>query len=347
MGKGAWTSKSAGPHHALARRFEEKAAVALAELQRSHPELTPGSAALVAVSGGRDSVALLHLLAASGWTHLIVCHLDHQLRGKESDGDAALVKRLAKKRDLACEVLREDIAAQSKDKKQSLETAARNARDAFFHDVSEKHHTPFVFLAHHAEDNAETILGNLCRGSGLHGISGMPLSATTRKGLTKLRPLLEVRRGEIDAYLKVHRLAWREDSSNTSRAHRRNRLRHDVLPMLSDANGRDVVELILRTSRLVGRDEACLQEAAQRLVEQERLFAPDGSLLITAEFKKAHPAVQSRVLKHWLSDLRGVLLVGALEVEGALAMLLPEGPAKINLHGGLHLRRKAKRLWVE
>jgi tRNA(Ile)-lysidine synthase len=173
------------------------------------------------------------------------------------------------------------------------------------------------------------------------------MSATTRKGLTKLRPLLETRRAEIDAYLKAHRLTWREDSSNTSRAHRRNRLRHDVLPMLSDANGRDVVELILRTARLAGRDEACLQEAAQRLVEQERLFAPDGSLLITPEFKKAHPAVQSRVLKHWLSDLRNVSLVGALEVEGALAMLRPEGPAKTNLHGGLHLRRKAKRLWVE
>lgn len=292
-------------------------------------------------------MALLHCLVASGWKHLIVSHLDHQLRGRESDGDAAFVKRLTKKFGLVCEVHREDIAARSKDKKQSLETAARNARDAFFHALSEKHTTPHVFLAHHAEDNAETILGNLCRGSGLHGISGMPLSATTRKGLTKLRPLLETRRAEIDAYLKVHRLQWREDSSNTSRAHRRNRLRHDVLPMLSDANGRDVVELILRTARLATRDEACLQETATHLVEQERLLAPDGSLLITSEFKRAHSAVQSRILKHWLSELRNVPLVGAYEVESALAMLQPDGPAKTNLHGGLHLRRKAKRLWVE
>lgn len=345
--KGARTFQSADPDVALAQRFEKKAAVALAELQRLHPELASAGHALVAVSGGRDSVALLHVLVTSGWRQLIVSHLDHQLRGKESEGDAAFVKRLAKKHGLACEVSREDIAARSKDKKQSLETAARNARDAFFHDLSEKHHTPFVFLAHHAEDNAETILGNLCRGSGLHGITGMPLSATTRKGLTKLRPLLEVRRAEVDAYLKTHRLTWREDSSNTSRAHRRNRLRHDVLPMLSDANGRDVVELILRTARLASRDEACLQEAATQLGEQERLWAPDGSLLITPGFKKAHPAVQSRVLKHWLTDLRGVPLVGAQEVESAMAMLRPDGPAKTNLHGGLHLRRKAKRLWVE
>lgn len=347
--KGARTFQSADPDVALVRRFTEKVTAAHGELLRLHPELeqTAACTVLVAVSGGRDSVALLHCIFASGWKNIIVCHLDHQLRGKESDVDAAFVRRLAKKLGLTCEVRREDIAARSKDKKQSLETAARNARDTFFHDLSEKHHTPFVFLAHHAEDNAETILGNLCRGSGLHGITGMPLSATTRKGLTKLRPLLEVRRSELDAYLKVHRLTWREDSSNTSRAHRRNRLRHDVLPMLSDANGRDVVELILRTARLASRDEACLQEAATLLVEQERLLSPDGALLITPEFKKAHPAVQSRVLKHWLSELRGVPLVGAQEVESALAMLQPDGPAKTNLHGGLHLRRKAKRLWVE
>lgn len=319
----------------------------MVELQRVHPELTSSSTSLVAVSGGRDSVALLHALVTSGWKHLLVCHFDHQLRGEESDGDAAFVKRLARKLGLPCEVCREDIAALSKSRKQSLETAARHARDAFFHHLSEKQHTPFVFLAHHAEDNAETILGNLCRGSGLHGISGMPLSATTQKGLTKLRPLLQVRRAEVDAYLKLHRLTWREDSSNVSRAHRRNRLRHDVLPVLSEANSRDVVDLILRTARLAARDEACLQEAASRLAEQERLWSPDGSLLITPEFKKAHPAVQSRVLKHWLTGLQAVPLVGALEIEAALAMLRPEGPAKTNLHGGLHLRRKAKRLWVE
>jgi tRNA(Ile)-lysidine synthase len=336
------------PDIALVQRFEEKAAAALAELQRVHPELTHTCTALVAVSGGRDSVALLHfLVAASGWKGLIVCHFDHQLRGGESDADAAFVKRLAKKFKLPCEVRREDIAARSKARKQSLETAARSARDAFFHDLSAKHHTAFVFLAHHAEDNVETILGNLCRGSGLHGISGMPLSATTREGLTKLRPLLEARRAEIDAYLKLHHLTWREDSSNTSRAHRRNRLRHEVLPMLSEVNGRDVVELILRTARLAGRDEACLRDAALELAAKEELFSPDASLLIASAFKAAHPAVQSRIIKHWLVEIRKVPLVGAQEVEGALAMLRPDGPAKINLHAGLHLRRKAKRLWVE
>ncbi|MEZ0274452.1 MAG: tRNA lysidine(34) synthetase TilS [Roseimicrobium sp.] len=327
--------------------FAQKAAAALSELQSRLPSLSSQGKALVAVSGGRDSVALLHFLASNGWKRLIVCHLDHQLRGKESDADAAFVKKLAKKFELTCEFHREDVAASAKSSKQSLETAARAARDSLFHTLAKTHRTPYVFLAHHAEDNAETILGNLCRGSGLHGLSGMPISATTREGLVKLRPLLDVRRAEIDAYLEAHDLTWREDSSNTSRAHRRNRLRHDVLPMLADANGRDVVELILRTARLAGRDEACLQESARLLAEGESLHQPGGSLLVTPAFKASHPAIQSRVLKHWLVEIQKISSVGVHEIEGALAMLQAGGPAKVNLSGSRYLRRKAKRLWVE
>ncbi len=325
----------------------KKAAAAISELQDRHPSLTVQGRAIVAVSGGRDSVALLHFLASNGWRNLIVCHLDHQLRGKESAADAAFVKRLAKKLGLPSEIHRENVASSAKAWKQSLETAARAARDLFFHSLAKKHSTPYVFLAHHAEDNAETILGNLCRGSGLHGLSGMPVSATTREGLIKLRPLLDVRRAEIDAYLKEHRLKWREDSSNTSRAHRRNRLRHDVLPMLTCANGRDVVELILRTARLAGRDEACLHESARLLMERAGLVQQDGSLQLTPAFKTSHPAIQSRVLKHWLVEVQKIPSVGVHEIDGALAMLQPGGPAKVNLPGSHYLRRKAKRLWVE
>src|SRR4051794_14593076 len=121
---------------------------------------------LVGVSGGRDSVALLHLLAHSGYRRLIVCHLDHQLRGRSSAADAKFVKTLATKLKLECEIGRTEVAALAKRTKQSLETAGRNARYEFFAGVARRHRCRTLFLGHHADDLAETFLLNLFRGAG-------------------------------------------------------------------------------------------------------------------------------------------------------------------------------------
>jgi tRNA(Ile)-lysidine synthase len=155
---------------------------------------------MLAISGGRDSVALLHLLLEAGFTNLILCHLNHGLRGKESDGDAAFVRRLAMKHGLKCEIESEDVAALAEKHRISTETAAREARHAFLLRMAEKHDTWVVFLAHHAEDQAETILANLCRGSGLAGLAGMHAVQRLDSGLHLVRPLLQVRRNEIDAF---------------------------------------------------------------------------------------------------------------------------------------------------
>lgn len=289
----------------------------------------------------------MHFLLSQGWKRLIVCHVNHSLRGRESDQDAAFVRRLAKQHDLGCEVQTVRVATLAKARKLSLETCAREERNTFFHRMAVKHGTPFVFLAHHAEDQAETILGNLCRGTGLHGLSGMAESATDRAGLTKLRPLLEVRREEIDAYVDAHGLAFREDSSNASLEHRRNRLRQDVLPLLREVGQRDVVELIVRCGRLAGRDEACLREAALRLAQEEGVWEESDLLRITPGLKAAHPALQARVLRHWLVEILKVKGVGSHEIEGALELLAGDEVSKLNLPGGGWLRRKAKRLFRE
>ena len=327
--------------------FERKVAAALGELHRLHPTLTPDRPALIGVSGGRDSVALIHFLATHGWKKLIVCHLNHGLRGRESGQDAVFVRRLAAKLGLKVELRRENVATFSQEQKQSLETAARNVRDAFFHELATSCQTPFVFLAHHAEDNAETVLGNLCRGTGLHGLSGMPLAMTTRSGLIKVRPMLEIRRAELQEYLERNQLTWRDDSSNTSRLHRRNRLRHEALPLLAEAAGRDVVEIIVRAARLAAQDEAFLGECVARFAEEQGLWQADGRLLLTRDLQEGHPALQSRVLRYWLGQVHQVKSLGVHEIEGARAMLVPGGPAKMNLPGGRFLRRKAKRMWVE
>lgn len=303
--------------------------------------------ALLAISGGRDSVALLHLLLEAGFTNLILCHLNHGLRGKESDGDAAFVKRLAKKHGLKCEMETQPVATMAKKRRLSLETAAREARHAFLLRMAEKHDAWVVFLAHHAEDQAETILANLCRGSGLGGLAGMRLVQRLDSGLHLVRPLLHVRRSEIDAYLKSKRLRFCEDSSNTSPNHRRNRLRHEALPLLNDIYARDVASLITRFGSLAERDDDCLQCEAMAYLSAEGRLNDDRSLPITKELLSLYPAVLSRVFALWLREVWKLRGIESDIVEGAMDMLAPDGPAKLNLPDDRHLRRKAKRLWVE
>lgn len=311
--------------------------------------------ALLGISGGRDSVVLLHVLLELGFNQLILCHLDHGLRGEESEQDAAFVERLAKKHGLKCEVEHVDVAAQAQEKRLSTETAAREARHAFYLRMAEKHDTWMVFLAHHAEDQAETILGNVCRGSSVSGLRGMRPVQSLDSGLHLLRPLLSWRRADIDTWLKQNKLRFREDSSNASAEFRRNRLRHEALPLLSDICGRDVIPLLNRLGALADRDDDCLRMQAEAhllaegsLVQAAEKRAVAGpALAVTPELLALHPAVQSRVLATWL---RTILLLPGIEsdvLEQAQEMLAVGGPAKINLPQGRHLRRKAKRLWVE
>jgi tRNA(Ile)-lysidine synthase len=304
--------------------------------------------ALVAVSGGRDSVALLHWLLSQGHSPLIVCHLNHALRGRESGQDAAFVRRLAKKHGLPCEIRKADAAAYGKKRRMSVETAGRLLRHDFLGEMALKHSAQRIYLAHHADDQAETILAHLCRGAGLTGASGMAQETefiSHGQRFQLVRPLLHWRRAEIDAYIREHRLTFREDSSNISRGPRRNRLRHEALPLLSQIFERDVAPILARCGQLAARDDAALWSFALHLSKEHLL--PDGSLKITATLKQEPPAILSRLLRWWLVESLKLYDLGHAEIEHALTMLQPGGPAKINLPGGHHLRRKAGRLWVQ
>ena len=301
--------------------------------------------ALAAISGGRDSVALLHWLISQGHSSLIVCHLNHGLRGLESGQDAALVRRLAKKWALPSEIQKTDVAALAKTEHLSIETAARQARHRFLCDMAARHGTPHVFLAHHAEDQAETVLAHACRGSGLAGISGIKPQQTLRNGLILHRPLLTWRRSEIDAYIAQHHLPFREDSSNQSPAHRRNRLRHQALPLLSEIFQRDVTPALTRLASQALRDHDCLQTQADTWLATHQPIQPDGSLAITSGLKALHPALLSRILLHWLQTHAVPDLDHAL-IESAIQLLSSPSPAKLNLPGDRHLCRKAKHLRI-
>ncbi|MEQ1851725.1 MAG: tRNA lysidine(34) synthetase TilS [Chthoniobacteraceae bacterium] len=293
---------------------------------------------LVGVSGGRDSIALLHWMHANGFRKTIACHLDHRLR-PESDDDAAFVRQFAADLGLDCVLGSADVRALAKHGKLSIETAARESRYDFFARTAHGRNCRRLFLAHHADDQVETFLHNLLRGAGPGGLGGMGAVSTREipgEELIVARPLLEIWRDEIDAYIAAHRLPFREDASNADPAFTRNRLRHSVLPGLSKAMGRDVRPVLLRTAEMLRAEDEFL--AAQ----PELRGAPDA--LPVATLRSLPLALQRRLILTWLRR-HGVASCGFAEVEGVRS-LLGTRPAKINLPGGLCARRREKRIFI-
>lgn len=311
---------------------------------RVHPEfldLSKRQRYLLAISGGRDSVALLYSMLDAGYNNLVLCHLNHGLRGNASGQDAAFVRRLAKKLDLPCEVGRMDIAQQMNQSGDSMELAARKARHVFFAQCATLYRCPRVLLGHHADDQAETIIFNLLRGSG--GLKGMQWNHSIQVGdmdLTLLRPLLLNTRSEIDSYVKHHRLHYREDTTNAEPIAARNRLRNEVMPLLSDIMGRDITPGLLRALNVSEAKHQALHEtlvAANLTDPQGRLFLP--------KLLPLSPALQLMALQEYLQAAK-VRDINHDLLTRCLSLLTDPDIAKINLPGGLFFRRKAKRLFI-
>lgn len=311
-------------------------------------DMPPTRRYLIGVSGGRDSVALLHALREQGYGKLIVCHVNHQLRGRASGQDAAFVQRLAKRWGYACEAATVDVAAFAKDSGQSIETAAREARHAFFTAMARKHRCPRVLLAHHADDQAETVLMRILRGTGIGGLAGMRVTTPLVAGgarLTLIRPLLDVRRSEIDTYISVHKLSFREDSSNTDTGPTRNRLRQSLLPQIRESMERDIVPPLLRLASSAAVDDSLLCELTEALIRDGSLVTPDGSLMISPALKSAHVALRHRVIHHWLREQQ-VSDVDYDTITAIARLMNQRDPARINLSKGLQVRRKSGRLSI-
>jgi tRNA(Ile)-lysidine synthase len=257
--------------------------------------LVPGEPLLAGVSGGPDSVAMLDMLISGGW-HPHVCHLNHQLRGAESDADAGFVQHLAERHQLAVSVEVRDVAAFATEKKLSLEDAARQARLEFFSAVARRTGITRIALAHTADDQVETFLMRLLRGAGVPGLIG--IWPERKLGpLRIIRPLLKVRRQEVLDYLAAHHLPYRTDASNDDPRFTRNRVRHELLPLLERDFNPAVREVLLRTAEIL-RDEDfyLLRHVAQtfymRTSRDDALHVPK-----LVEFAAA---VQRRLIRFWL-----------------------------------------------
>jgi tRNA(Ile)-lysidine synthase len=331
---------------------------------------------LVGVSGGRDSVALLHRLLDLGYRRLIVCHLNHQLRGRSSLADARFVEKLvatwnkkiagqalrlpgsrtgkrsarptAQSAHLDFEVGLADVRALAKRNKMSIETAARDARYKFFAKIAKQKRCRTIFLAHHADDLVETFLINLFRGAGATGLVAMR-EVSTRGiedvDLTIVRPLLSVWRDEIDSYVREHRLKFREDASNKNLAPLRNRVRHRVIPYLEKMLGRNIRQNIWRTAMIAVEEESWIENQSPGL---DQLCDAYATRSLAVEKLRALPvAPQRRAILKWLRA-QNVSEIG-FEVIERVRSLLDSATriAKVNLAKGRHVRRRAGEIFVE
>ncbi|MDA8974992.1 tRNA lysidine(34) synthetase TilS [Akkermansiaceae bacterium] len=303
--------------------------------------LSPDHKYLLGISGGRDSVYLLRWLLDRGVKDIILCHLNHQLRGEESQGDADFVKSLAEDLSLPSEIDSIDVRQLAQDQKLSLETAARDARHLFFLRCASEHNTSNILLAHHADDQAETILFRLLRGSA--GAKGMHERQIIRIGsekLTLLRPLLETRRSSISLHLKTRAIEFREDSSNAEPFATRNRLRNEALPLLEDIMSRDPTEALTRAARRT----ADLEKIATETLSSTTLLDPQGRIHLPS-LREISPAMQRFALRDFLKK-SGIHELSEELIENALALADVNSPPSLNLPGGLRLRRKESRLFI-
>ena len=295
---------------------------------------------MIGVSGGRDSVALLHWLVEIGYCDLIVCHLNHQLRGRSANTDARFVENLARNYGLQFEIGKTSVRTLATRKKLSIETAGRIARYEFFARAAKRKKCRTVFLAHHADDLVETFLINLFRGAGMTGLAGMREISTRRIDdieLTIARPLLGVWRNEIDRYVDATHLKFREDASNRDLSSLRNRIRHRVIPYLEKTLSRNIRASIWRAATITAEEESFFDELLpERLTELE-----------AKQLRVMPLTLQRRTLRKWLR-MHKVADVNFALVERVRDLVeLTSRIAKTNLPGDRHVRRRAGKIFIE
>ena len=287
-------------------------------------------------------MVLLHALLEAGYSKLILCHLNHGLRGKESGQDAAFVRRLAQKHDLLCEIAKVDVETSMQESGESMELAARNARHAFFAQCASKHRCSRVLLGHHADDQVETILFNLLRGSG--GLKGMNFTSTHQIGGKTIefsRPFLLITRDEIDGFLTSRRIKYREDASNAEAIATRNRLRNEAIPLLTELMGREIRPALLRAHAVSVSRENALRE----ILDELELEDPQGRLFLP-KLIKLSPALQQMAVHDYLKK-NAIHDISHDLLDRCIALLGDSKTSKINLPRDRFLRRKEKRLFIE
>lgn len=302
-----------------------------------------GDTVIVAVSGGADSVALLDMLVSLEELRLkiVVAHLNHGLRGAESDGDADFVAGLALRHGLPLESAAADVREIGRLRGLSLEDAGRRARYEWFDEMAEKYRARRIALGHHADDQAETFLLRLFRGAGTTGLCGMrPLTADRY-----VRPLLGLSRAEILAYLQESGLTWRDDSSNADTGFLRNRIRHECIPYLAAYNPA-ITERLNAAAEILAADEAVLEEVTTTVFARLATVGTSGVSLDLALVSAELPGIRYRLYRRAILTLKGDLarITGShlKQIDGLACSSRVNG--FLSLPGGVTVRRSYQTL---
>lgn len=302
---------------------------------------------LVAVSGGADSTALLLALdeltkARKLKIQISVAHVDHMLR-KESAADGRWVRELAKELGFDASVTRVDVKQLAKKNRDNLEQSARRVRYQRLATLAQKQRAQIVLTAHTMDDQAETVLMNLLRGSGSDGLGGIePVRALNESSRPLLaRPLLSwARRRDTEDYCKSRAVQYRRDEMNVDESFARVRTRLRLLPIMESFNPR-VVEALARTAELLRDDSRALESAAERLLELSTVNGAKTQTLSTDLLAVARPALRRRALRQWLAgqrgDLRRLEMAHIRAVEGLLVG--DRGGRRVELPGGATVSR--------
>ncbi|MHB0997689.1 MAG: tRNA lysidine(34) synthetase TilS [Armatimonadota bacterium] len=301
-----------------------------------------GQKLLVGVSGGPDSVALLHALwSVSGELDisLHVAHLNHSFRGQDSDDDAEYVRSLATDLGLDYTIEKIDVPQIKISLRVSDEEAARLVRHDFLDRTAKKAGAHHIALGHTADDQVETVLINFLRGTGIDGLSGMP---PVRDKI--IRPLIELKRRSVEEYIERHSLHPRTDLTNLQPEYTRNRIRLELLPELRQQYNNDIDGIILRLTELVRVDSAYINMEADKALMHVTIDAGADTLKLDAYILNSYPlAIKRRVIRAAIKKLRGELIdIGYIHINDIISLINGGSNFRYELPGGTYIDRSYK-----
>jgi tRNA(Ile)-lysidine synthase len=314
---------------------------------RDHQMLQRGERVLVGVSGGADSVALLHLLLRIRDRYeleLIVGHFNHKLRGEESDSDEEFVRELANRYHLSCLTECVSFAERWTSRSGNVESWARDRRYEFFSRMSSPYQIRKIALGHTMDDQAETVLMRLVRGSGTLGLAAIP---HVREGLF-IRPLICIKREEILGFLTQHQFEYREDSSNREEKFLRNRVRRELVPLLKVKYNPRIVELLSNTADIFREDAEVLYDLAEETLEREGVTRGGGIVWDLNRFRGFSRGLQRNVLRHSWSKIRGNLnSISAKDVDRILDLVQENKSGRSFRMGDIRISREYHWLYLD
>lgn len=307
-----------------------------------HGMITEGDAVLAGVSGGADSVALIHVLVELKNRYrldkLAIAHLNHGLRGRASDEDAEFVEQMARRLGLDHFVEKTDVRQYKKEHGLSLEEAARNVRYAFLSRIAGTCSFNKIALGHHLDDNAEQVMMNLLRGSGPLGISGIPPA----RDKTFIRPFYNQRKNKIAAYLKKNKIDHRYDTSNEDTRFLRNRIRHELIPLIEKSYNPNISGVLHRSADILREEHQWMDRAIAPFYENSILKkGKNGITLSVDRINNTHLAVKRRIIRKAIAWVSGRLKnITFAHIDDVITFLtLNKASGRLDLPDGICLYR--------